>query len=245
MHIDKQTLMDEVYLSVKETNFGRGESPMTSFLNLVNIKKRIMRMRKQKVQLELYYPKNTYDRLARREMKTVLTRFNDLYYKAYPMMINGRSNAIIDYHPRTHARQYEVQRAIKLCKSQKVRRKDVVKIEEYLNLQYIIEEQLRFYDKQVEKARHTKQVLSKEPSTSYFSELFAERMNTIESIKDHYTKEIDKLEHEKRICERAIYDLLDRNHDFWGHASKLIGGMITESVRNVVDVVDQSFRRRK
>lgn len=218
---------------------------MSGFLEIVNIRRRIMRIRIQRVQLELYYPKNTYDRFARREMKVALARFNELFYKAYPMMLSGQSSGIVDYHPRTHSRQYDVQRAIKLCKSQKVRRKDLVKIEEQLNLQYIIEEQLRFYGVEVEKAQNTMQVLAIETSTSFFPELFAERMKALENIKGHYMKEIYKLENERQICVKAIFDLLHRNRDFFGQASKFIGGLVTESVKNVVGVVDRSFRRGK
>ena len=199
----------------------------------------------QRAQLELYYPKNTYDRFARREMKAALTRFNELFYQAYPMMLVGQSNGIVSYHPRTHSRQYDVQRAIKLCKSQKIRRKDLAKIEEHLNLQYIIEEQLRFYGAEVEKAQKTMQVMSIETSSSFFPELFAERMKTLEGLEGHYIKEIYKLENERKICVKAISDLLYRNHDFLGHASKFIGDLVTESVKSVVGVVNQSFKRGK
>ena len=225
--------------------FGRGGCIMSSFLEIVNIRRRIMGIRMQRAQLELYYPKNTYDRFARREMKTALTRFNELFYKAYPKMLGGQSSGIVDYHPRTHSRQYDVQRAIRLCKSQKVRRKDLLKIEEHLNLQYIIEEQLRFYGAKVEKAQNTMQVLAMETASSFFPELFAERMKALENIKGHYMKEIYRLENERQICVTAIYDLLHRNRDFFGQASKLIGELVTESVKNVVDVVGQSFGRRK
>lgn len=203
-----------------------------------------MRIRKQYMQLELYYPKNTYDRFARREMKAILTRFNDLYYEAYPGKLKTKFNALINYEPRTHSKQYEVQRAIKLCKSKKIRRKDIVKIEEYLNLQYIIEEQLIHYNNELIKVKRTKQLLSQEKYASFFPELFEERMKFLSQIEANSLTQIDKLKNEKQICEKAIRDLIDRNHSFWGDAGKLIGSMISESVKHVVDVVDQSFRRK-
>ena len=217
---------------------------MTSFFDFMNISRRITRIRKRHLQLELQYPKNTYDRSARREMKVILTRFNDLFYDAYPMMIKGQSNAIVDYHPRTHSRNYDVQRAIKLCKTQKVRRKDIVKIEEYLNLQFIIEEQLMFYDNEIKKVQHTKRMLSKEVFSSFFPELFEERMKVLSEIVESSIMKIDKLREEKRVCEKTISDLIHRNNNFWGDASRLIGSMVTESVRQVADVVGQSLRRK-
>ena len=218
---------------------------MSSFLKIINIKRLIMRIRIQRAQLELYYPKNTYDRFARREMKAALTRFNALFYKAYPKMLAVKSDGIIDYHPRTHTRQYDVQRAIKLCKSQKVRRKDLVKIEEYLNLQYIIEEQLRFYCNKIEKAQKTMQILGEEGSSAFFPELFSERIKILESLETHYIRESYKLENERDICVRAIHDLIHRNDNFFGKASKYVGSLVAESVKNAVEIVNQSFRRVK
>ena len=66
--------------------------------------------------------------------------------------------------------------AVKLCKSQKVRRKDIVQIEEYLNLQYVIEEQMAYYNQAIKKAEHTERMLSNEMFSSLFPELFEERM---------------------------------------------------------------------
>lgn len=218
---------------------------MSSFLKIINIKRWIVRIRIERAQLELYYPKHTYNRFARREMKTELARFNEIYYKVYPKMLDGKSSGIIDYHPRTHTRQYDVQRAIKLCKSQKVRGKDLVKIEEYLNLQYIIEEQLRFYSNKIEKAQKTMQILAEEGSSAFFSELFTERIKVLESMETHYIREVYKLENERDICVRAIHDLIYRNDNFFGKASKYVGSLVTESVKNAVEIVNRSFRRVK
>lgn len=218
---------------------------MSSFLKIINIKRLLIKVRIERAQLELYYPKHTYNRFARREMRAALARFNTIFYNAYPRMLEGKSSGIIDYHPRTHTRQYDVQRAIKLCKSQKVRRKNLVKIEENLNLQYIIEEQLRFYSAKIEKAKKTLQLLGEEDSATFFPELYSERIKVLESLETHYIREAYKLENERDICISAIHDLIHRNHNFFGSASKYIGGLVTESVKNAVDIVNQSFRRGK
>lgn len=218
---------------------------MSGFLRIINIKWHIKKMVMQREQLELYYPKNTYDRFARREMKAALTRFNELFYKAYPKMLNEQSSGIIEYHPRTHSRQYDVQRAINLCKSQKVRRKNIAKIEENLNLQYIIEDQLRFYDNKIKKARKTTQILMEESSSSFFPELLVERKQTLENMETHYISETYKLENERDICVKAITNLIHRNHDFLGQASKYISNLVTESIKSAVGAVNQSFGKVK
>lgn len=201
-------------------------------------------MKTERLQLNLYYPKKVYDPLARREMKQILTHFNDVFYQAYPKMINDPSDVLVDYHPRSHAREYEIQRAIKLCKSQKVRRKDLVKIEEYLNLQYIIEAQVSYYNQKLQKAISTKKLLSEEAFSSFFPLLFEERMNSIEHRESYSLTKLQKLEREKQMCEKAIRDLMHNNHSFWGDARKVIGGMVAESVKQMTDVVGQSFRRK-
>lgn len=215
---------------------------MSSFFNVFNIKARILRFRKQQVQLNLYYPKKVYDPLARREMKAILTHFNDVFYQAYPEMLSNPSVVMVDYHPRSHSKQYEIQRAIKLCKSQKVRRKDLVKIEEYLNLKYIIEEQLAYYNDKLQKSKATKQLLSNEEFASFFPQLFEERVNSLEHREAYSLTKLKKLEKEKQMCEKAIRDLIHGNHSFWGDAKKFIGNMVSDSVRHVADRVGQSFR---
>lgn len=205
----------------------------------------IMKMRKRQHQLNFYYPKQVYDPLARREMKAVLTRFNDLFYAAYPEKLKGNSQLQLNYQPRSHKKQYEVERALKLCKSQKVRRKELAKIEEYLNLQYIVEEQIVYYDNVFKKAQATKQQISAEEFSSFYPQLFEERMDYLDNIEQQCLGSIKKLEDEKRVCEQAIHDLIHNHQSFWGDASRLIGSMVAESVKHVVDVVDQSFRGKR
>ena len=221
---------------------GCGDEKMSSFFNLFNIKARIIRFRKQKVQLDLYYPKNVYDPLARKEMKVILTRFNDMYYQAYPEMVSNPSAVMVDYHPRSHSHQYEIQRAIKLYKSQKVSRKDLVKIEEYLNLKYIIEEQLGYYNDKLRKSKETKRLLINEEFSSFFPQLFEERVSSLEHREAYSLTRLRQLEKEKQMCEKAIRDLLYSNYSFWGDAKKRISNMVSDSVKHVTDRVGQSFR---
>lgn len=201
-----------------------------------------MKMRKRHLQLAIYYPKQIYDPVARREMKAILTRFNDIFYTAYPEMLHGDSQTVLDYQPRSHNKQYEVKRALKLCKSQKVRRKELAKIEEYLNLQYIVEEQIAYYDKVFKKAQGTKQQISTEAFSSFFPQLFEERIHYLDEIEQSCRNKIRELDNQKRQCEQAIHDLMHNHHSFWGDASRLIGSMVAESVKHVVDAVDQTFK---
>ncbi|WP_218564923.1 hypothetical protein [Sporosarcina pasteurii] len=211
-------------------------------LGLFNLKTMFMKMRKRQLQLAIYYPKQIYEPLARREMKAILTQFNDMFYAAYPEKLHENSQPILDYQPRSHKKQYEVQRAIKLCKSQKVRRKELIKIEEYLNLQYIVEEQIAYYDKVLKKAQVTRQKISTETFTSFFPQLYEERINYLDKIEQSCLNKIRKLDDEKRLCEQAIHDLMHNHQSFWGEASRLIGSMVAESVKHVVNVVDQTFK---
>lgn len=217
---------------------------MASFFDIINIRQWMTRKRKMYLQLENQYPKNTYDPLARREMKKVLTRFNDSFYHAYPMLVKDQVNQIKHYHPKTHDRNYDVQRAVKLCKAQKVRRKDIGEIEKYLNLQFIIEKQLDYYKNELQKAHHTKALLSEEVFSSFYPDLYNERIELLNSIENHCVVSVGKLGEEKRACEKAIHNLIHRNQSFWGSASRLIGSLMTDTLRNVVDIVDQSIKRK-
>lgn len=217
---------------------------MDSFWNTFNIKAKILRRRTDRFQLNLYYPKEIYEPLARKEMKMILGHFNDVFYQAYPDMLENSFETMVDYHPKSHARQDDIQRAIKLCKSQKVRRKDLVKIEEYLNLQYIIELQLTYYHQSLQKAVATKTLLAENDFSSFFPQLFKERIESVEQRESYSQMKIKKLDGEKRMCEKAIHDLMKNEYSFWGDAGQLIRGMVAESIKQVADIVEQSIRRK-
>ena len=158
---------------------------MYRLFNFSRIIERIKRRKILYLQLERYYPKNTYDRLARKEMKVVLAQFNDAFYDAYPEMVENPLHIVSEYYPKRHSRQYEVQRAIKICKAHKVRHKHIKQIEEYLNLQYVIEEQLFYYNKEIRKVRQAQTLLDQGTFSSFFVELYEERMSTLIKIGDH------------------------------------------------------------
>lgn len=204
----------------------------------------IRKLQKRSQLLNIYYPKNIYEPLARREMKIILTQFNDLFYEAYPEMLKGHSPLLIEHEPRTHARKYDVQRDITLYRTQKVRRKALVKIEEYLHVKYITEEQIDYYKDMMKKAEQTKMQMSDEQFSSYFPQLFDERVHFLESIITLCGNKIEALEEEKLILEQTIYELVHYPDSFLRDAGRLIGGMVADSVKHVVDVVDQSFRKK-
>ena len=96
-------------------------------------------------------------------------------------------------------RQYEVQRAIKICKAHKVRHKHIKQIEEYLNLQYVIEEQLFYYNKEIRKVRQARDLLDQGTFSSFFVELYEERMSTLIKIEAHCLMKVRKLEEKKQL----------------------------------------------
>lgn len=202
----------------------------------------MMKMRKQQAQLNEYYPKDVYEPLARREMKAILTRFNDAFYEAYPEKLKKKPKGLFDYKPHAHHKQYEVERAIKLYKSRKVRKKELARIKEYLNLQYVVEEQITHYESILQNAKGTKQMISEEEFSSFFPQLHAERIDYLDQIEQQSLREMRKLNEEKRMCEQAIHSLLHSHHSFWTDASRMIGDMVTDSVKHVVEIVDQSLK---
>lgn len=217
---------------------------MSFFTTVLNIKNRIKIYKKQRMQLAAYYPKKVYDPLARKEMGHILKRFNTVFYEAYPEQLDSPSLDVKEIQLRSHGKEQEVQHALKICKAQKVKKKDLLKIEEFLNLQYMIELQLKVYNQKYQKAITTKERIAEEAFTSFFPELYAMRKKVIEHEESYSLTRIRKLEKEKLLCEKAIHDLIEQQHDFWGDARRLIGGMVVESVKQVTDIVGQSFRKK-
>ncbi len=204
----------------------------------------IRKIHKRNQLLNLYYPKDVYEPLARREMKTILTHFNEIFYEAYPEKLKGKLSLFRDYQPHTHSKRYEVQREITLYQTKKVRRKNLAKIEEFLHLKYIIEEQIEYYDYMLKKAERTKHQISIEQFSAYFPQLFEDRIQFLESVGMVCLDKIETLTEEKAILEQTIYELVHYPDNFLRDASRLIGGMVADSVKHVVDVVDQSFRKK-
>lgn len=195
-------------------------------------------------QLNLYYPKDIYDPIARREMRAVLIRFNDLFYEAYPEALKRKSPAIKDVQPRKHSKKYEMQRDLMLYKSQKVRKKELTKIEEFLNLKYIGEEQIAYYRDTLQKAIYTKRQIREDVYSEYFPQLFEKRIIFLETLELHCLEKLEHLMKDKKVFEQSIAKLLHNPQSFWEETGRLIGGIVTDSVKHVVDAVDQSFRKK-
>lgn len=204
----------------------------------------IRKIYKRNQLLNLYYPKDVYEPLARREMKMIITQFNELFYEAYPEKLKDRSPKLLDFQPRTHSKKFEVRREITLYRTQKVRRKNLAKIEEYLHMKYMIDDQIEYYNETVKKAERTKQQISDEQFSSYFPQLYEERIQFLDSITRRCSNKVEELTEEKTLLERTIYELVHYPDNILRDAGRIIGGMVADSVKHIVDVVDQSFRRK-
>lgn len=212
--------------------------------SILKIGTTIRKIQNRNKQLNLYYPKDIYDPIARREMKAILMRFNDLFYEAYPETLKGKQPTFIDVQPRKHSKNYEVQRDLMLYKSQKVRKKELTKIEEFLNLKYSSEEQITYYSDILQKAMYTKRQIREDVYSEYFPQLFEKRTSFLETIELRCLEKLEHLMKDKKVFERSIDELLHNPQSFWGDTGRLIGGIVADSVKHVVDAVDQSFRKK-
>lgn len=212
--------------------------------SIFNIGTAIRKMKIRNKQLNLYYPKEVYESAARHEMKIVLTQYNDLFYEAYPEKLKGQKQLLLDHQPRTHSKKYEVQRDLKIYQTKKVRRKELAKIEEYLNLTYIAEEQITHYTQILNKATKVKKQLAQGMFSEFFPQLFEERSAYLEVIQHHCLQRLEKLTKDRKVFERAIDDLVHNPQSFWADASRLLGDIVSDSVKHVVDVVDHTFRKK-
>lgn len=214
---------------------------MFSVLNIGTV---IREIRKRHQILNLYYPRDVYDPLARREMKMILTQFNKVFYGAYPNKLKENRQIAIDYQPHKYVKKHEVQRELTLYKTKKVRKKELMKIESFLQLKYMIEAQLEHYNFMLQKAQRTRQQLSNEQFSSYFPQLFEERMLFLNDIEAHCLKKTEELIEEKSVYEQSIYELVHYPDNFLKDAGRLIGSVVAGSVKHVVDTVEQKIRRK-
>lgn len=214
---------------------------MFSIVNL-GIKIRKVQIRNQ--QLHLFYPKEIYDPIARKEMKMILTQFNDLFYETYPEMLKGKRQVLLDQRPHKHTKKYEIQRDITLYKTQKVRRKELTKIQELLNFKYIAEEQIVYYTDMLQKAMLTKKQLKEGPYSEYFPQLFENRIAFIEKIEHHCLEQLELLMKDKKIYGQSIDALLHHPQSFWGDAKRLLEDIVADSVKHVTDVTGATFRKK-
>lgn len=212
-----------------------------SFFNIGTV---IRKFQKRNQLLDLYYPKKVYDPLARREMKVLLTQFNDVFYEAYPGVLKGQAQLTLDDQPHTHSKRFEVQQELTAYQMKKVRKKTLVKIEKYLNMKYVLEERIAYYELTLQKAERTKKQISNEEFISYFPQLFEERLQFLDNITENCVNRIKEANERKRTYEERVYEMVHYPDSFFRDASRIVGNMVAESVKHVVEVVDQSFRRK-
>lgn len=216
---------------------GGGGGMMNRFIRFKN---KLLIMRKTYLQLNDHYPKDTYERQARKEMNALLLDFNTTYYSFFPHLIVEEKKLVVDTYPKRHSKQYEVERVLELCKIQKVRRKDMVEIEKLLNLKYIIETQVDFYNWHLDNVKKAEDALENELFESFFPLLFEERKVDLHNMQVYYNEMMGKLQEENGQCERRIEALLRRGPGFLGEAGQFINEVMTESMRKV----KHTFKRK-
>lgn len=199
---------------------------------------------KNRAQLNLYYPKNVYDPLARKEVKMLLAQFNTVYYHAYPEALTGAIHSPIKTRPKKHTRAFDVEKQLALYKAQKIRNKNLQKIGELLHVQYTLEEQLRYDDHLYEQAMHVKKRLQEGPYKEYFPQLYAERLRSLDRYIDICLGERERIEEEHAMCKQAIEALAEGGNDFWTDTGRLVSSVVSQSVKQVVDTIDKSFKRK-
>lgn len=210
---------------------------------LKNIIEKLQINKKNKYYLNLYYPKHVYDSLARREVQMILRQFNELFYEAYPETLNSQG-AFHFIKPTTHGKQYEVKRDLALYKSRNVRKKELHKIEEFLNLKYIMEEQIAFYTYHWNKAAHIQKQIEQESYTSFFPQLYDNRKSYLMDVQQQCTEQVTQLKQEINICNEAIDNLVHHPGNFWSDAGRLVTSAVSESVKQALDAIDQSFKKK-
>lgn len=174
-------------------------------------------------------------------MKMILAQFNELFFDAYPERLTGKRQKLIDVQPKLHANKHEVQRQLSLYKIQKVRKKELTKIEEYLKSKSMVEERIAYYTGEIQEAMYTKRQISKETYAELFPQLFEQRIAFLEEIEKYCLDKLEHLAQEKQLCEEAIDELINNPQDFWRDTGRLLKGMAAESVKQAID---QTFRKK-
>lgn len=200
--------------------------------------------RKNRAQLNLYYPKNVYDPLARKEVKMFLAQFNAIYYEAYPEALTGPIHPIGRTRPRKHKRAFDINKQLTFYKTQKIRAKKLQKIEELLHLQYTLEAQVQHDNDLYERALYVQKRLQEGPYEDYFPQLFAERMRTLEHYRQQCREAAERMKKEHTTCVRAIEELAQDSNDFWSDTGRLVSSVVSQSVKQVVDTIDQTFKKK-
>lgn len=200
--------------------------------------------RKSRTQLNIYYPKNVYDPLARKEVKMLLTQFNSIYFNAYPEALTGTIHSPSKTRPKKHTRAFDIEKQLTLYKAQKVGYKNLQKIGELLHVLYVLEAQLQHGQELYERATHVKERLQEGPYEEYFPQLYAERLHALDRHIAICLEERQRMEEEHTMCEQAIEALGEGGNSFWADTGRLVSNVVSQSVKQVVDTIDQSFKKK-
>src|SRR5699024_7833301 len=200
--------------------------------------------KKSRAQLNLYYPKTIYDAFARKEINMLLGQFNAIYYNAYPEALTGLIHPPEKTRPKKHKRTFDIEKQLTFYKAKKVRAKKLQKIGELLHVQYTLEAQLQHDQSIYEHAIYVQERLQKGPYKEYFPELYAERMRAIERLITQCIEDRKRIEQEHTTCLYAIEELGEGGNDFWSDTGRMVSSVVSQSVKQVVDTIDQTFKRK-
>ena len=202
-------------------------------VHTLGVKKRLY------AELELFYPKEKYERKARRELIKILVEFNKAFYHEYPNVKNDDFNSVLNSYPRQSTDQSKINRDIELYKTMIINKKALKMIEKLLPIHYTIKAQIDSYRKEKRKAQRAQSLIFKEDFQSYFPELYKKRARILKAIENNCLRIEDNLEVEKSKFEDAIQELvLNKKKGVFEKAGLFAWNMATAPVRHVVNIIE-------
>ncbi|WP_040227354.1 hypothetical protein [Bhargavaea cecembensis] len=191
------------------------------------------RRKRREQLLDYYYPKGQYEKEARREMKTVLTEFEERFRRWYPSLPDADYTALYRDKPARHARGEDVRHAVRLYRAKSIGWGKLSRIQEALDLYYLMEAQSAYFKREIDKAANAQNWIGEDHFSGFFPEVAEGMQERMRGLVRSGFDTLLKLQEQQKQAEATVKRLSAGKGDLWSRAAELAGDLLLYPLKQI------------
>ncbi|MET3575074.1 hypothetical protein ACFFIY_04540 [Bhargavaea ullalensis] len=193
----------------------------------------LARRKRREELLDYYYPKGQFEKEARREMKTVLAEFEERFRKWYPSLPDPDFIQLYRDKPAYHARKEDVRHAVRLYRAKGIGWGKLQKIQEALDLYYLMEAQSAYFKREVDKAANAQKWIGEDHFSGFFPEVADAMQDRLKGLVRSGFDTLLKLQEQQNQAEATVKRLAAGKGDLWARAAELAGDLLLYPLKQI------------
>ncbi|SIT70750.1 hypothetical protein [Edaphobacillus lindanitolerans] len=193
----------------------------------------LARRNRREALLDYYYPKGQYEKEARREMRAVLTEFEERFRRWYPSLPDPDFTLLYRDKPNHHTRREDVRDAVRLYRAKNIGWGKLSRIQEALDLYYLMEAQSAHFKREVDKAANAQKWIGEDHFSGFFPEVAESMQERLKGLVRSGFDTLLKLQEQQKQAESTVKRLAAGKGDLWARAAELAGDLLAYPFKQI------------